>query len=68
MKLDTNVQLMGSVDLTKQGVEDIAILTNVTGRVIELDGDDVQVAFEFDSGQYHGVYVWVATQYLQECP
>lgn len=66
MKLDTQVRLMGSLDLTKQGVEDIGVLTNVTGTVIDTDGDDVQVEFAFDEGAYHSITVWVDHSHVQE--
>ena len=59
MKLDREVRLLGSLDLRKQGVEDIEVLTNVTGTVIDTNGDDVQVSFEFDEGDYHAIQVWV---------
>lgn len=59
MKLDTRVRLMGSLDLSKQGVEDSSVLNGITGTVIDVDDEDVQVAFEFDQGAYHGIYVWV---------
>ena len=66
MKLDTQVRLMGSLDLTNQGIEDIAVLTNVTGTVIDTDGDDVQVEFAFDEGTYHSITVWVDCSHVQD--
>jgi hypothetical protein len=66
MKLDTQVRLMGSLDLRKQGVADIEILTNLTGTVMDTDGSDVQVEFAFDEGTYHSITVWVDRSHVQE--
>lgn len=66
MKLDTQVRLMGSLNLASQGIEDIKLLTDVTGTVVDSDANDVQVAFDFEQGAYHSIIVWIPKTHVGE--
>lgn len=63
MKLDSRVRLIQSaiVNLKQQGIDPTmqVQLNDYYGTVIDKDGGDLQVSFEFEDGQYTTIQVWV---------
>lgn len=66
MTLYKGVQLLW-VDsaVEAQGVEDAESLMGKQGMVMDTQGSDIQVCFEFDEEVYRAVYVWVGEEQIQ---